>query len=352
MQVVKHSFPTENHFIIETFADDASQLDASQLIEKRLIGTSEWAIRARELILYHVSHDNTVNLKGELGTGKTLLAALIHQCSARREGPFVTVTFASASVDLRRSVLFGASQTHSTEELRDEKGLIELAREGTLYVNGLSHTDGSALLVEDILNQLRQSRFDNRRESWARILLGWTVQPGLCSSQIENGSRNARDFETVAIPPLRERPEDVEALVLHFVRQHCLQAEKEMRTVSPESFKALRSYDWPRNVLELKTLISSLANQASPPLIDVSLLPAYVRGQSDCDTDLFPASGVDLGNEIKRREIDLICAALKYSRGLQAKAAKLLRIKPTTLFMKIQRYGIDVEAFRYERENP
>lgn len=340
MPAISYDFPAQTRFA-GALADYSNQL-----VERHLIGTSDWAERARNLVLHHATHDNTVNLEGESGTGKTLLAALIHQCSARREGPFVTLTCHPASVEIARSVLFGASQTRSVEELKGESGLIELAREGTLYVKGLSRSFSQASLVEPILNLLSHSRFGNRFESRVRILLGWTVQPCFAGSQIEGGSRNARDFETFAIPPLRERPEDVEALTLHFVRQHCLQAEKEMRTVSPESLKALRSYDWPRNVLELKTLISSLVNQASPPLIDVSLLPAYVRGRSDCDTDLFPASGLDLGNEIKRREIDLICAALKYSRGLQAKAARLLRIKPTTLFMKIQRYGIDVEAFR------
>jgi transcriptional regulator with GAF, ATPase, and Fis domain len=68
--------------------------------------------------------------------------------------------------------------------------------------------------------------------------------------------------------------------------------------------------------------------------------------QQNRDADLFPASGLDLSKEIKRREIELICAALKRSRGLQTKAARLLQIKATTLFMKIRRYGIDVEAFR------
>ena len=341
MQVVKYSFPPETPLAIDTCADDTSQL-----LEKCLIGTSDWAERARRLVAIHAAHDNTVNLEGEPGTGKTLLAALIHQCSARREGPFVTLTFAYASIEITRSVLFGASQTRSVEELKDERGLVELAREGTLYVKGLSHSFVQSSPVEIILNLLRQSRFDNRRESRARILLGWTLQAGVGHSAKGNGIANARDFETVAIPPLRERPEDVEALTLHFVKQHCMQLQKEIRTVSPESLRALRSHDWPRNVLELKTLIRSLVSQASPPSIDVSLLPAYVRVRSDCDTDLFPASGLDLGNEIKHREIDLICAALKYSRGLQAKAARLLRIKPTTLFMKIQRYGIDVEAFR------
>ncbi len=337
MQVVKYNFPTETHFAIETPADDASQL-----IEKRLIGVSGWAENARRLVARHASHDDTVNLEGEPGTGKAFLAALIHQCSARREGPFVSLTFGSASADVACSVLFGSSL--SPEELRDEKGLIEQAREGTLYVEGLS--DSASSVVEHIVNLRRQSRFNSRREDRARIMLGWDIQPGSHDSKVPSGIRNARDFESIAIPPLRERPDDIEALIVHFVKQRCAQTRKEVRTVSPEALKALRAYDWPRNVLELRTLVCRLVNQTRPPSIEVSFLPAYVRDRNGCDADLFPVSGVDLSNEIRRREIELICEALKHSRGLQTKAARLLQIKATTLFMKIQRYGIDVEAFR------
>jgi len=285
-----------------------------------------------------------VNLEGEPGTGKAFLAALIHHSSPRREGPFVSLSIGSASDDVVCSVLFGSSRTLSPEDLRDGRGLVELAREGTLYVEGFS--DPSSSLVDHIVNLLRQSRFNNRREDRARILLGWDIQPGSHDSKEPSGIRNARDFESIAIPPLRERPDDIETLAVHFVKQRCLETQKELRVVSPETLNALRAYDWPRNVLELKTLVCSLVNQTRPPLIDVALLPAYVRVRSERVDNLFPASGLDLGNEIKRREIELICAALKHSRGLQAKAARLLRTKATTLFMKIQRYGIDVEAFR------
>lgn len=339
MQAVKYTFPTETPFALDMLADDESQL-----IEKRLIGISGWAENARRLVARHGAHDNTVNLEGEPGTGKAFLARLIHQCSARREGPFVSFSFRSASIDMARSILFGSPQTFSTEELRDDKGLIELAREGTLYVEAPS--DSASSLVDEMLNLVRQLRFNYQREDRARILLGWEIQPGSHRSMALSYLSNGRDFESIAIPPLRERPKDIEALAVHFVKHRCLETQKELRAISPEALNALCSYDWPRNVLELKTLVTSLVNQTRPPVIDLSLVPAYVRNRLDCDADLFPASGLDLGDEIKRREIELICAALKHSRGLQAKAARLLHTKATTLFMKIQRYGIDVEVFR------
>jgi DNA-binding NtrC family response regulator len=118
-----------------------------------------------------------------------------------------------------------------------------------------------------------------------------------------------------------------------------------MRKISPEAMKILRRYDWPRNVGELRMVVYQLVKHLTPPEIDVPLLPAYLAGSSAGTSEL-PSSGLDLDNEVKRVEVDLICAALKQSRGLQNRAAQLLRIKPTTLFMKIRRHGIDVGAFR------
>src|SRR5690349_6634953 len=117
MSLATYGFPTERNL-----AAGALKEDSSQLIEKRLIGVSRWAERARKLILHHASHNETVNLEGEPGTGKRLIAALIHQCSARREGPFVTLSFSPASVDVARAILFGSSFSSSTGYSPDEQG--------------------------------------------------------------------------------------------------------------------------------------------------------------------------------------------------------------------------------------
>lgn len=339
MQVVKYNLAPEAPFAIDTLAGDPSRL-----IEERLAGVSGWAENARRLVAIHAAHDNTLNLEGEPGTGKRLMAALIHQFSTRCDGPFVSLSLGSASEDLACSVLFGSSQTSSPDDAVDGRGLMELAREGTIYVEGLVNPTSS--LAGHILNLLRQSRFNNRSESRARILVGWEMQPCSYRSTIPNDLRSGRDFESISIPPLRERPDDIEALAMHFVKQRCRETQRELRAFSPETLNALRAYDWPRNVLELKTLVRAMLNQTRPPVIDVSLVPSYVRDRIDCDAGFFPASGLDLGDEIRRHEIELICAALKRSRGLQSKAARLLHTKATTLFMKIQRYGIDVEVFR------
>lgn len=333
-QIVRIEEPVAN-----LIGDEASQV----LIEDSLIGSSRWAEKARRLVALFAANDKTLIFEGEPGTGKKFLARLIHQCSAYREGPFVSLSLGSTADDVARAVLFGWTPAQSNDSACWEKGLVELSHRGTLYIDGLSSC--APALTDDLIRLIEGRSVDRDGEGSVRILLGWSIQSGFCRARVkDNAPSNGLDYERIQIPLLRERPDDVEALAMHFIRQRCQQMGKELRTLSRNVMEALRGYDWPRNVRELRTVVNHLVKQSTPPSIDVALLPAYLAGSRRTNS-LLPAS-LDLDDEVKRYEIDLICSALRDSRGLQNKAAQLLRIKPTTLFMKIRRYGIDVEVFK------
>lgn len=339
MQVITFSSSAEPPISSHTTADYASQT-----LGESLIGVSKWTQTARKLVAMHAAHDNAIILEGELGTGKTLLARLIHRLSARHEGPFVSLALRSTTDEVAYAVLFGTARERSGDVASANKGLAELAKGGTLYIDGLSEM--APALTDDIVRLAERRGVSYEGERPVRILFGWGGQSGLSRSSATVDARSAGlDYERIQIPPLRERPDDVEALAEHFVRERCGEMGKEVRHISPEAMTVLCGYDWPRNVRELRALVNQLVKQLTPPSIDVSLLPSYLVGSYGTNL-LLPASGLDLDNEVKRIEVDLICAALRQSRGLQNKAAQLLRIKPTTLFMKIRRHGIDVRAFR------
>ena len=306
-----------------------------------LIGSSRWAETARMLVSVHAEHNSTVILKGETGTGRKFLARLIHRCSARRNGPFVVLALGSISDEVARAALFGPENPRTSD--LGEKGLAHRLEGGTLYIEEVSRLSPS--LMNDVIRLAQRGNFDRNGDRPVRILLGSSVNNGPCQSASKGDASAGLDYEQILIPPLRERPDDIEALAVHFIRERCERAGKEFRKISNEAMKALRAYDWPRNVTELKTLVSQMVQHASPPCIDVTQLPVYLAGpiRAKC---LLPDSGVDLENEVRRVEVDLICCALRQSHGLQNKAAQLLRLKPTTLFMKIRRLGIDVAAFR------
>jgi DNA-binding NtrC family response regulator len=295
-------------------------------------------------VALHATHDRIVILEGESGTGKKHLASLIHRCSPRREGPFVSITLGSATDETARAILFPRRQALLSETRDESKGFLELVRRGTVYIEGLSY---NAPLMDEITRLIRRRLFDDvARLDSVRILLGVTTQresyqPRTAPSLQSDGL----DCERMHIPPLRERRDDIEALVACFIRQRCQQTGKELRFISAAAMKALRGYDWPQNVRELSALANQLVKHSTPPSIDVSQLPTYMSDSREPKGPI-PSSGLDLDDEVRRYEIDLICAALRQSRGQQNKAADLLRMKPTTLFMKIRRHGIDVRDFR------
>ena len=315
----------------------------SKLVGESLIGVSSWSNTARMLVALHASHDSPVILEGERGTGKKLLARLIHRLSFRHEGPFVSLSLGSTTEESARSVLFGELRHPSVESSSREKGLAELAKGGTLYIEGISHLSHS--LVDDIIRLAEPRKYFNGEGS-VRVLFGRVVT-GASDAPAATGETAIAGlgYERILIPPLRERADDIEALAVQFIRERCEQTGKELRRISPEAMKAMRGYDWPRNVTELKTLVNQLVRHLSPPLIDIARLPAYLAGPYAARRPL-PDTGIDLENEIRRVQVDLICAALRQARGLQNKAAQLLGLRPTTLFMKIRRLGIDVTAFR------
>jgi len=240
----------------------------------------------------------------------------------------VPLALGSTTDEMARAILFDG---------HGEKSLLEYVEGGTLYIDGLSEISRS--LTEDIIRLVESQAFGDGARP-IRIVLGLTTRNG--QSTMSTTARGL-DYEKVQIPPLRERVDDIRALAEYFIKKRCLQLKREISRITPRALKLLSEYDWPRNVSELKVLINQLVKQLNPPSIDVSLLPGYMSGPEET----FPEAGVDLDNEVRRIEVDLICAALKRSHGLQNKAAQLLRVKPTTLFMKIRRYGIDVTVYRH-----
>lgn len=326
-----------------TIANQANTAEGAPQVPDTLVGVSRWADTARNLVRLHSGHENTVILEGEPGSGKKHLARLIHRFSDRHERPFVVLSLGSISDDVARQVLFGSTSDSSIDAQGGEQGLAELARGGTLYIEGLSKAESS--LTDDIIRLAHKQYLNLEHEKPVRVLLGRVIQTDNSRSpRVNLRAFNQLDFEVVQVPALRDRPDDIEPLTEYFIRELCQRFGKEPRKVSTEVMAALHAYDWPRNVSELKTLISQLVKQSSPPAIEAKELPAYLSGPSD--NTFFPAAGLDLEDEVKRIEVGLIRAALKQSHGYQNRAAQLLRLKPTTLFMKIRRYGIDVEGFK------
>lgn len=344
MQVYNHNFRTDPR--IARRVED----DLVHLIEERLIGASQWAQEARAAVMVHASHDNPVLLEGEPGTGKEFIARLIHKCSARAAGPFVSISCHQVSAESIEAALFGSNRLLASGRKHLQTGLVESSDGGTLYINGVPSF--SPPLQEKIARLIHYREFqrqgDNALESSdVRIIIG-TAQPSVAAE----GEAAAQWASIIAIgdkmrlPPLRERPADIEPLTNHFVKQFCQQMGKEQRDVSSDTMAMLIRHHWPGNITELKGVIHQVVQKLTPPAIDSSLLPAHIINSTDYNNYRLPECGIDMEEEVKQVEISILCAALKRCHGVQYKAAQLLGMKATTFSTKINRYGIDVTAFK------
>jgi transcriptional regulator with PAS, ATPase and Fis domain len=291
-----------------------------------------------------------VLIQGASGTGKELIAHLIHNNSPRRERPFVVVNCASIPDTLLESELFGHEKGAFTGAYTTKQGLAEVAHGGTLFLDEVG--DISPAIQPKLLRFLETGNF--RRVGSVNEL---NVDVRIISATNKNLEQEARagrfredllyrlNVVTLHVPPLRERKEDIPLLVDHFLK---LKAKsKTPKTMSPEAMELLLQHDWPGNIRELEHVIEGAIIMSHEDVIQPKDLllstsstaasaissPTTVIGDNNT-RDILPIE------EVEKRHIE---AALKHFKGNRTKTAQSLRISQKTLYLKIKRYGIRVE---------
>ena len=347
MQVFKESLMSGDP---RTWYWGETELDPQQLIERQLVGISQWAEEARAAIAAHASHDNPIILEGEQGTGKRFLARLIHRCSARAAGPFVAISCQHVSSESIEAALFGSIRSQQSGRLYVQNGMVESAQGGTIYIDGLtSFAPSLQVKIARLINhrEFRRLGGDSFEPVDTRIILG-SEQPVAAPA----GERSALEKFSICVSdkltllPLRRRTADIDPLSRHFIKTFCGQLGKEERELAPDTIAVLQRQEWPGNVGELKRVINHMVQQSRPPRLDCSFLPAHLLEGPPAPAESIPESGIDLNKEVREYEIALLCSALKESQGVQFKAARMLNIKPTTLNTKLKQYGIDSRSFK------
>jgi len=157
MQVIRHSNSANTFFAHNSIIDYSTTR-----IDESLVGVSKWTEDARMLVSLHSTHDDTVIIVGERGTGKKLIARLIHRNSARRRGPFVSLSLGSITEDVARSSLFGSNENETKDSFTSDKGLLEQAQGGTLYISGIS------AISRDFIDEILRRSLNNRERGMQR----------------------------------------------------------------------------------------------------------------------------------------------------------------------------------------
>jgi len=300
-----------------------------------IIGYSKKMLEVYELIDLVSSSDATVLITGENGTGKELVAQAIHRQSHRQKGPFVVAHCSAYSPALLESELFGHEKGAFTGAIRKKMGRIERAQGGTLFLDEIGDIAPATQVL--LLRFLQDHRFERvggeeTLEADVRVLAATNRD---LVREVEAG--NFRDdlyyrlnVVSVHLPPLRERKEDIALLCQHFLRKYNTKEGKEIQGFSSGALQAFMDYDWPGNVRQLENAVSHAVIVAQENTIRRSHLPRFLKEESH------PPVSTSLADNERR----LILKALRESGWNKHEAARRLQVSRSTLYGKIQRYGL------------
>ncbi|MGE5358232.1 MAG: sigma-54 interaction domain-containing protein [Bacteroidales bacterium] len=320
-------------------------------IDSVVVGRSARMRAVFDFVRVIADSDSSVLVTGETGTGKEMVANLIHQSSSRRHKPFVAVSCAILSETLIESELFGHERGAFTGAIKDRPGRFELAQGGTIF---LDDVDDVPLTMQVKLLRVLQNRTIER--------LGGTRQIPIDVRVITGSKRDLRQLVAegkfrddlfyrlnvipITLPPLRERREDVPILVDHFIKRYFRQRGEEPRAVSPAVLQAFMRYPWPGNVRELENACERIAQTCTCDTVRVGCIPVsvlfhkYAEDQASVVETHANPSAVSLDDRLREVESNLISWALKVSAGNKSKAAELLNIKRSTLGDRIKKLGL------------
>ena len=287
--------------------------------------------------------DMAVVLQGETGTGKEYVARTIHQLSKRAGKAFIAVDCGALSRDLAASELFGHLKGAFTGAIADKKGLFEAAEGGTLFLDEVGNL--SYEVQVKLLRALQEKTIQplgSTKQIAVDVRIITATNDDLVNS-VENGDfrqdlyHRINEFK-IQLPPLRERDDDLELFITHFINLSNKELGRNVEGISPEAKKILLQYDWPGNLRELKNVIKRMvlltpAGKAGVESLPDEMLFTILQSPKNTDTNL------KLLNEANEKE--MISKTLQKVKFNKTKAAKLLNIDRKTLYSKIERYGLD-----------
>jgi len=325
--------------------------------EERIIGQTAAIRRAIELALSVADTQTTVLIEGESGTGKELLANLIHYNSGREDQPYIKLNCGAIPETLLESELFGHEKGAFTDARALRQGRFEEANGGTLFLDEVGEMSLSAQVR--LLRVLQDGEFtrvggNEVIKTDVRVVAASNVD---LKRAVELGSFRQDLFYRLSVfpiklPPLRERPEDIHPLVIHFLEHYKQKTGRFISGISKDALQALITYEWPGNVRELENAIERAVIIASGRQIELEDLPEAItkialeardrikveraKAASEGRTTTFEVTVPSSMEEIERQAIE---ATLDYTEGDKSHAARALGIGRKTLYRKLEQYN-------------
>jgi two-component system NtrC family response regulator len=306
----------------------------------RVVAASAGMREVMQLVSRLAATRSPVLLEGESGTGKDLLAHVLHYSGPRRDGPFLKVHCPSIPEDLLESELFGHEKGAFTDARQAKAGKIELANGGTLYFDQVH--DFSLALQAKLLRVIEERRFERlggtrTLEVDVRFVSSSSVdlREAVAAGSFRDDLYHRLGVVPVRLPPLRERREDVLPLAEQFLARERERGTTRARGFAGDTAEALKGYPWPGNARELRSVVERAALETEGDSILPGALPGHVLEH--------PATlwaGRDRRPSLREVEQAYIRYVLDQVRGNQTRAAEILGISRKALWEKRKRYGI------------
>jgi len=330
---------------VQVLRDEISSLVQTE----RIVGNSPAMQEVYKTIGKVAKADATVLITGESGTGKEIVAEALHYNSNRRSGPMVKVSCAALPETLLEAELFGHEKGSFTGAMTQRRGRFEMADKGTIFLDEIGEM---SLPMQTKLLRVLQERKIERVGSSLPIKVDIRI---ICATnkdlQRQVEQQKFRDdlfyrlnVINIHMPPLRDRKEDIPALVEHFLAKHRYSATAQPAAISEEALKRLMEYDWPGNVRELENVVERAVVLSRGQIITSRELPFGDHegdGHEEEGGDEVSVEKSFFKKSVAQFEKDLIMKALRDANGNRSKAAEMLGIYRRLLYAKIKEYGLE-----------
>jgi two-component system response regulator HydG len=286
--------------------------------------------------------NSSVLILGESGTGKELVARAIHRQSPRAGGPFIRVNCSALAETLLESELFGHERGAFTGAVRERRGRFELAHGGTLFLDEIADVPASVQVkLLRVLQEKEIERVGGERTIRVDVRVLSATNRDLPAEVARGAFREDLYYRLhivpLRVPPLRERPGDIELLVRHFLRTISKETGKHVTGITDEALRQLAAYPWPGNVRELENAVERAIVLCDGETLGAGEFPIEAPGPSPAAP---AASNGSLDRVLADTEKRLIQEALERAGGVKTRTAELLGIKTSALYYKLEKYGL------------
>lgn len=309
-----------------------------------LIGASDVMQKVFKTIEKVAKADSSVFVWGESGTGKELVARAIHNTSKRKDGPFIKVNCGALTETLLESELFGHQKGAFTGAIKTKLGRFELADSGTLFLDEIGDVPMS--MQVKLLRALQEQEFERvggEQSIKVDVRIISATNKDLDKEVAEGRFREDLYYRLhiipMTLPPLRDRRDDIPVLVNHFIEKLAPRTNPEVRGIADDALGRFMAYNWPGNVRELENVIEQSLVFTEDAQIGVDALPAILQGQGD-EERLDVPKEMSLPEILEDLERQLILKAFKKAGGVKTETARLLGIKTSALYYKLDKYQV------------